>query len=156
MRKKNREITDRSELESIFKKADVCRIAINNEGAPYIVAMNFGYQKENGCLYFHCAGEGLKLDLIRKDNRVGFQLDTDHELIVADKACKFSMNYKSIVGSGKMYIIGDNNEKQAGLDVLMKHYSDQNEFSYDPEVLGNTTVLRLDIEQMTGKKLQKY
>ncbi len=77
MRRKDREITGIGEIEVIISHADICRIALTENNMPYIVAMNFGYSGgEKKRLYFHCATEGRKIDMIRKNSYVCFQMDT--------------------------------------------------------------------------------
>ena len=76
MRRKDREIDNTEEIESIIQDADVCRIAFSDENTSYIVALNFGYKKGNPSkLYFHSARTGRKIDLIKKNNFVCFQMD---------------------------------------------------------------------------------
>ena len=60
MRRKDREITDFNEILAIMEKCDVCRIALNDDGFPYVVPLNFGMDVRDGqvYLYFHCAMEG--------------------------------------------------------------------------------------------------
>jgi uncharacterized protein len=153
MRRKDRAIEDRAGIEAIISKADVCRVAFADENIPYIVTLNFGYSGGDiPCLYFHCASEGRKLELIRKNNYVCFEMDTDHQLYGGEKGCDWGMKFSSVVGYGKIYIVSDHNSRIAALDHLMSHYSDGNRFTYDEKVLMNTTILRLEIEEMTGKR----
>jgi hypothetical protein len=153
MRKSEKEISSLAELESIIEKADVCRLAFADMNTPYIVTMNFGYLKgEPPCLFFHCAPEGRKIDMIKKNNYVCFSMDTDHSLGTGEKACDFTMNYKSITGYGHIYIIDNEENKKEGLDVIMSHYSKQKSFEYRPGTLARTTVLKLEISELTGKK----
>ncbi len=152
MKRKDREVSDAGSIRSIIKKADVCRVAMSNDDIPYIVTLNFGYSEDfPKRLWFHCASEGKKLDMIRKNNLVCFEVDTDHRLYTGEKACDFGMKYRSVVGWGKMEIITDEDEKIEGLNHIMAHYSRRTEFSYRKETLGKTIVLRLDIEEMSGK-----
>lgn len=77
MRRKDREVTDFSEIIEIMKNCDVCRLALNDDGFPYILPLNFG-MAVNGdkiTLYFHSALEGYKVGLIQKDNRASFEMD---------------------------------------------------------------------------------
>jgi nitroimidazol reductase NimA-like FMN-containing flavoprotein (pyridoxamine 5'-phosphate oxidase superfamily) len=153
MRKKEREVTDIAELESIISRSDVCRVAFADKDVPYIVTMNFGYMHgEHGSLYFHCANEGRKLEMIRKNNYVCFELDTDHEIKTGKLACDYGMKYSSIVGFGFVAKVNDNEEKIKGLNYIMEHYAGPGEFSYRTEMLSVTTVLRLDVTEMTGKR----
>ena len=68
MRRSDREIKDFDEIIKVINKCDVCRLAINDGDYPYIVPMNFGLNIEDGkvVLYFHCASEGKKLELLKK------------------------------------------------------------------------------------------
>jgi hypothetical protein len=153
MKRNDREITEIQEIEKIIRKADVCRIAFANDNIPYIVTMNFGYAGGNDrTLFFHCANEGRKLEMIRKNNLVCFEMDTDHNLYTGEKGCDWGMKYKSVVGYGNISIVGDFEIRKAGLDCIMKHYEGDKNYSYDDKVLSGTTILKLDIIEMTGKK----
>jgi hypothetical protein len=83
MRRKDKEISDIALIEDIITKARVCRLALYDNARPYIVPLCFGY-KDN-ILYFHSAPEGKKLSLLRNNNRVCFEFDTDHELVTGEK-----------------------------------------------------------------------
>lgn len=87
MRRSDREIKDFDEIIEVINKCDVCRLAINDGDYPYIVPMNFGLNIEDGkvVLYFHCASEGKKLELLRKNNKVAFEMDCGHEFILMMK-----------------------------------------------------------------------
>ena len=153
MRRKEREISEISEIESIITKSDVCRIAIANDNMPYIVTMNFGYSGgKNPKLFFHCATGGRKIDMMKRNNYICFEMDTDHEIFTGEKGCDWGMNYSSVVGYGKLSIVDGDAEKRAGLDHIMDHYGGSGVYSYDDQVLARTTVLRLDISEMTGKR----
>jgi len=153
MRKKEREITDIAAIESIIQRADVCRIALADGNIPYIVTMNFGYSGgEEKCLYFHCANEGRKTDMIRKNNYVCFEMDTDHNLINGKKACDFTMKYKSVVGYGYISIIDDYEEKIKGLNCIMSHYTGSSSPEYNTETIRKTCVLCLKITEISGKR----
>jgi uncharacterized protein len=139
---------------AILEKADVCRIAFRTIGAPYIVPMNFGFVWEEKIeLFFHCADQGRKLELLSKNNMVGFELDTDHGLLTADKPCNWGMTYKSIIGTGKLMEIIDPAEKKSALDSLMKHYGlTKGNLEYDEMIFNKTKILKLEVHEITGKE----
>jgi len=153
MRRKEREITNIEDIESIISRADVCRVAFAYGNDPYIVTLNFGYSggKEKK-IYFHCASEGKKLEMIRKNNWVCFEMDIDHKLHTGKNACDYGMSYRSVVGWGRILVLTDDEEKKTGLDSIMSHYSQEKSFSYDKSTLDRTILLRLDIIKVTGKK----
>ena len=151
MRRKDREIS-RIEIDDIIKKSDVCRLAFADQNTPYIVTLNYGYEEYPEALFFHCASEGRKLDMLRKNNYVCFEMDIDHELHTGDKGCSCGTKYRSVVGYGRISEIEDHNEKIKGLNCIMKHYSEKTSFDFEPEMVRKTTVLKLEITGMTGKK----
>jgi nitroimidazol reductase NimA-like FMN-containing flavoprotein (pyridoxamine 5'-phosphate oxidase superfamily) len=153
MRRKEKEITDWEIIESIISRADVCRIAFADLNVPYIVTMNFGYDgNDKPVLYFHCAPEGRKIDMIMKNNNVCFEMDTDHELYKGATGCDWGMKYRSVVGYGSIYIVDDEKERERGLDLIMIHYGGGNATDYFPDSLKKTTILRLEILSMTAKQ----
>jgi uncharacterized protein len=153
MRRNEKEITDIIVLEEIIKKSDVCRIAMATMNIPYIVTMNFGYSSTpEPRLYFHCANEGKKLEMIRQNNFVCFEMDTDHEIYTGTNGCDWGMKYKSIVGNGLITIITGREEKITGFTSIMKHYGGARVFTFDESSVEKTIILRLDIKEMTGKK----
>ena len=97
MQRKDKQINDIIAIEDILSRATVCRLGLCDGGRPYVVPLCFGY-KENA-LYFHCAMEGKKLEILRKNENVCFEVDIDHETIKADQACEWGMKYKSVIGS---------------------------------------------------------
>jgi uncharacterized protein len=153
MRRNEREITDILLREEIIAKADVCRVAFADGNVPYVVTMNFGYQGgDNPRLWFHGAGEGRKIDMIKKNRYVCFELDTDHELYKGHKGCDWGMRYKSIVGYGNISIVTDITAKTEGLSFIMKHYAGDNDYTFDESSVSRTTVLMLEITEITAKK----
>ena len=153
MRRKERQIKDIQDIESIISGSDVCRIAFADDYIPYIVTMNFGYYgRDHKCLYFHCATEGRKLEMIRKNNYVCFEMDNGHEIYEGEKGCDWGMKYSSVVGFGKISVLNDRDARIRGLNCIMAHYSDRKDFYYDEKILEKTIILKLDIEEMTGKR----
>lgn len=152
MRRKDRELKEPAEIERIIAKSDVCRIALADNDMPYMVTMNFGYSGgDNACFFFHCAKEGRKLEMIKRNNFVCFELDTDHELYEGEVGCDWGMKFSSVVGYGKITVVENKETRIEALDCIMSHYSGRKMFSYDEKVLENTTILRLEVGEITGK-----
>jgi nitroimidazol reductase NimA-like FMN-containing flavoprotein (pyridoxamine 5'-phosphate oxidase superfamily) len=156
MRRKDREITDFNEIIEIIKKCDVCRLALHDTEYPYIVPLNFGFAVEEGklTLYFHGASEGKKLDLIRKDNRAGFEMDCSHELVADSKTGNVTMTYESVIGFGIISFVEDNDKLKA-LDILMYHYPVEKDFELNLTVLPRMTMFKLSVQGMTAKRNMK-
>ena len=149
MRKKEKEITDPAEIEQIIKQARVCRLGLVDGSEPYVVPVCFGY--ENNAFYFHCAPEGRKLELIKNNNQVCVEIDTDVEITSAEKPCGWSTRYRSVIGVGRAHILNDEADKIRGLTVLMRHFGEKGP-AVSFEKADRTAVVRIDIENITGKK----
>ncbi len=150
-RRADKEIISRAEIEGIIRRSLVCRLALADENRPYIVPLCFGY-KDNS-LYFHSAVQGKKIDIIKKNNRVCFEFDIDYEVIKADKACEWGMQYKSVVGFGQASFLEDSESKRRALDIIMKQYSGESS-AYPEAKLKHTVIIKVDIQHMTGKQAQ--
>ena len=150
MRREEREIRDQAEIQAIMKEALVCRLGFSDEGTPYIVPMNFGLGER--CLYLHCAREGRKLDIIRKNDRVCFEMDLLREIKQSPTACGWGARYESVIGFGRAVLVENLYEKRAALDRIMEHYGGHAPFSYAEETLAKTAIIRIDIESETGKR----
>jgi len=144
---KKRKLDDREQIESILEKALVCRLGMADENRPYVVPMNFGYR--DGVIYCHTGPGGKKMDILRRNPLVCFEVDTDHAFIRGEQACQWSMKFRSVVGYGRAELAETDAEKRAGLDVLMAHYSDRS-YDYPDEKLAITAVIRIVIDRMHG------
>ncbi len=149
MRRKDKAVTETSEVEKILRQGRVCQLAFAAAPVPYIVSLNYGYH--DGTLYFHSAAEGRKLDLIKLNPEVAFTVALDLGLIEGETGCDWSIRFQSVVGSGKITIFTSAEEKRQGLDLLMAHYTPE-KFSYPDNMLQATAVFKLKISEMTVKQ----
>lgn len=149
MRRHEKEIIDTGEIESIIRRSSVCRLALCDDGTPYIVPMCFGY--DGGKLYFHSAAEGLKLDMIRRNPKVCFEFDIDVELVPNENNCSIGMKYRSVIGFGTAMIIKGADEIKTGLEAIVRQYGSEPS-PYPEEIIRKIVVIRIDIESMSGKK----
>ena len=148
MRRSDRAITDRQELESVLREAGVFRMGLCDEGKPYVVPMNYGYR--DGSVFLHSAAEGRKIDILRSNPSVCLEFEKDVELVPAEAACSFSMKYRSVIASGKAVFLEGTEEKSFGLNAIMLQYTGR-EFVFPPQALEKIVVLRVDLEECSGK-----
>ncbi len=151
MRREEREIRDQAQILAVMQEALVCRLGFSDEGTPYVVPMNFGLGEN--CIYVHCAKAGRKLDIIRKNDKVCFEMDLLREIRQGTAACGWGARYESVIGFGRAVLVESPDEKRAALDRIMDHYGAQGPFSYADDILAKTEVIRIAIESVTGKRL---
>ncbi len=148
MRRNDREIKDRKDIDEIIRRCRVCRLALCDNSQPYVVPLNFGY--DGRFLYFHTAPEGRKIDIIKSNNRVGFEFDILHDITVAERACDWGIKYESVVGSGIAEIVETLKAKKEALECIMSQYG-KNTWNFPEEILQKTLILRVSILEISGK-----
>lgn len=151
--KREREVTDMQEIISILDKAKVLHLGLVDGDEPYVVPMNYGYTMEDGkmTVYLHGALQGRKLDIIRVNPKVFFELDCDIVPFEGKTACNYGITYASVMGRGKAVIVEDTEEKIKGLQVLMKTQTGR-DFDITDKMAGIVSVIRIDVSDFTAKK----
>ena len=147
------------EIRDIIEACKVCRLGFCEEGEVYIVPVNFGYDMKGKelTLYIHCAGEGRKIDLIRKNAKVGIEMDCHHELAEGDLACQYSYYYASLIGNGHAKIVEETYKKKEALGKIMEHQTGKifDESEMNPKLVESVTVLKIDLNTYTCKRHSK-
>ena len=153
MRKADREIKNKEEIIDIIKRCDVIRLAFNNGDYPYILPLNFGFEikKDKVIFYLHSALEGTKVEIMKKDNRASFEMDTKHELQYYEEKGYCTMSYESVIGRGRIRILSEE-EKMNALKKLMGHYHESEDTYFNPAAISRTLVYSLEVEEMTAKR----
>jgi uncharacterized protein len=154
VRRKDREVTDVNEIIGMIEKCDVCRLAMIDHDKPYIVPMNFGFRYDDGTiiLFFHCANEGRKIDVLKANPNVCFEMDCSLELIAGSTDCSCSMAYESVIGNGKVEFIEGAEAKTFALTQIMKKYTDRTTFEFDENVLTHLCAFQVVVSDLTGKR----
>jgi nitroimidazol reductase NimA-like FMN-containing flavoprotein (pyridoxamine 5'-phosphate oxidase superfamily) len=150
LRRKDREVTEKSVIDKIINEAEFCRIALSNGNEPYIIPMNFGY-KDN-CVYLHSAKEGKKLDILKINNNVCFQVESQVELVKSENPCEWSTRYYCVIGFGIASIIDDIDEKRRALDIIMEKYTKKPVHEYSENALNKMLAIKVELNSITCKK----
>ncbi|UTC48533.1 pyridoxamine 5'-phosphate oxidase family protein [Treponema vincentii] len=153
MRRTDREVTDNRQIQSIIEQAKVVHIGMIDNDHPYVVPMQYGFVFADGqlTLYVHCAKEGRKLDIIKKNPRVFIELETEAAIISGgDIPCKYGSEYASVMGDGTVVVVEDVAEKIFGLQLLMKTQTGR-DFDISEQMTKSVTVLRIDVPHVTAK-----
>ena len=150
VRRKEREITDPDEMRMVLKATKYVTVALCMDSEPYLVSLSHGYDQTRNCLYFHCAPEGKKLIYAKANPRVWGQALLDFGVT---EECDYS--YTSVHFQGALSLITDLTEKRHAMEVLVRQVSLNPEAKLakiKPEKLDKTTMGRIDITYMSGKK----
>jgi nitroimidazol reductase NimA-like FMN-containing flavoprotein (pyridoxamine 5'-phosphate oxidase superfamily) len=153
MRRRDKEIAGRGDIDAIIRGCEVCRLALAVENEPYIVPVSFGYDGDS--LFFHTAVSGKKIEFLELNNRVCFEFDRNVRLQTdPETACKWTFLYESVVGYGTVSELTDPAEKSRGLDQIMLHYSGK-QWEFNASVFAKTRVWQIRIDSLTGKRAEE-
>ena len=155
MRRKDREITNLDEVIDILEHTDVIRLAMNNGDYPYIVPVNFCYERTTNnqlIFYIHGAKVGTKVELLRQNPLLSFELDTRHQLITNEKACKYSFDYASIIGNGYATFIEEPTAKIAACKIMMNKFAPNKTFTFTEGDVKPIVVIKIEVQAYTAKK----
>ena len=152
MTRREREVTDINKILEILDKSKVVRIGLVDGDEAYVVPMNYGYTYENEklTLYLHGARRGKKIDLMRANPKVFFEMDCDIVPFEGEVACKYGITYSSIMGKGKATILEDPEEKMQALTYLMKTQTGK-DFEFNEKLVSVVAVIRIDVSDFTAK-----
>jgi nitroimidazol reductase NimA-like FMN-containing flavoprotein (pyridoxamine 5'-phosphate oxidase superfamily) len=147
------QITDREKINEIISACDICFVGMNGEnGVPYVIPMNFGFDGVE--IILHSAPEGKHIELLKKDNRVSLTFCSERKLRFqhADVACSYGMESASVICIGAVSFVADDDlpEKERAMNLFMKNYSDR-AFKYSEPALRNVKVWKVSIETVTAK-----
>jgi len=149
MRRKDREITDRAEIDEIIRSTRIMHLALADNNIPFLVPLFYAY--DGTSLYFHSASKGSKIEILKKNNNVCFEISIEQGIIEADSACDFEAKHRTVIGFGKATFVQDDAEKIRVLDQIVSRFTDR-KFEYPKANLACATVIRIDIESLKGKK----
>ncbi|WDV44773.1 pyridoxamine 5'-phosphate oxidase family protein [Clostridiaceae bacterium M8S5] len=149
MRKKGRQVCD-EQIEEILKKGEYGTMAtISENGYPYVVPLNYVYCDNS--IYFHCAKEGHKLEDIKRNNNVSFNVVIDTEILSE----KYTTLYKSVTLFGQAKEIKEvSNKREILVKLLQKYMPDKikDGMKNTEDVINKAlTIIKIDIEHVTGK-----
>lgn len=158
MRRKQCEITDKQEIEEILRRARVGRLAtLGQDGYPYITPVNYVYLGES--VYFHCARQGEKLDNLRNNPKVCFEVDIplaylDTAFDRAMPVCDVGQFYQSVILRGQAEEVEQPAEKVAALNALMASHENVPAFTaitVDTPAVALCTVVAVRVESLSAK-----
>ncbi len=155
IRRKEKEITDTDEMIKILETTQYITIAMCKDNEPYLVTLSYGYDRDRHCIYFHCAKEGKKIDILNSNNVVWGQALLDKGYVQG--ACDHL--YAATQFKGTITFIEDKEEKERALKVMIRALDDNPEKLMAEQIsdksVARVGIGRIDIEYMSGKKAEK-
>ncbi|MDF1540225.1 MAG: pyridoxamine 5'-phosphate oxidase family protein [Candidatus Thorarchaeota archaeon] len=152
IRRKEKVIESTEELQRILLNTKYVTVSMCSENEPYLVTLSHGYDTKENCLYFHCAQEGKKIDILKENNLVWGQVIVDHGY--ADGKCDHL--FETAQFRGHVTFLTDFEEKKHALTVMVNQLepSPANviEEQFKEKSIQKVNIGRIDIDYMSGKR----
>jgi nitroimidazol reductase NimA-like FMN-containing flavoprotein (pyridoxamine 5'-phosphate oxidase superfamily) len=152
IRRKERAVTDPKEIRAVLREAEYVTVAMCADGEPYLATISHGYDEERGCIYFHCAREGKKVEILRANSLVWGQalIDGGYQ---QGKCAHF---YRTTQFRGRVTFIEDLQEKKHALELMIKKLDSDPAMvikeQLTPDSVQKVLIGRIDIDFMSGKR----
>ena len=152
MTRRERQVADINEIIKILDNSKVLHLGLVDGDEPYVVPMNYGYTYENEKLtiWLHCARQGRKLDIMKVNPKVFFEMEYGITPFEGEVACKYGITYSSIMGRGVATIIEDVETKKIALSSLMKTQTGK-DFEFENRMAEVVGVVKIDVLEFTAK-----
>jgi nitroimidazol reductase NimA-like FMN-containing flavoprotein (pyridoxamine 5'-phosphate oxidase superfamily) len=150
MRCAEKEITDSSILDEIMVNSQICRLGLVEYGEAYIVPVNYVFK--DGVIFMHSACEGRKIEILKRNPIVTFEIEYGSETVKGNVPCKWGTKYRSVMGKGTVEIHYDAETKQECFDMLMRKFGADFVPTYDETSFAKAVALKLRVDFCTGKE----
>ena len=149
MRRKDREITDRSEIDALIRSQKLMHLALVDGDRPFLVPVFYAF--DGAALYFHSASAGTKIEILKRNQNVCFEIGDWQGIIESGVACDFEAKHRTVIGFGRAFLVDDEAEKITALDRLVANFTAK-KFEYPKANLNCTRVIRIEIVSVKGKQ----
>ena len=150
MRRKDRQVENREEIDAIIGGSQVCRLALAIDDAPYLVPVSFGY--DGDAIYIHTARKGKKIEYFEANNRVCFEFERTVQLISDDgDACGWTFSFETAIGYGTIGELVSPEQKAYALSQITRQYKGT-QTVFDRRELGKVRAWKISIESVGGKR----
>lgn len=151
LRRKDRAIEDREEMIDVLRKVKHITIAICKDNMPYLVTLSHGYDNKRNAIYFHCAREGKKIEILKSNNVVWGQALIDKGYVYG----KCSHHYVTTQFKGTVKFIDNLEEKRHALITMIRQLDPNPEDIIKDQIteesLESVNIGRIDIKHLSGK-----
>lgn len=155
IRRKERAVTDPKEIRAVLREAKYVTVAMCADDEPYLVTLSYGYDEERGCIYFHCAREGKKVEILRENSLVWGQALVDGGY----QQGRCAHFYRTTQFRGRVTFIEDPSEKEHALRLMINKLDSDPTMvikeQMTPNAVQEVLIGRIDIDFMSGKRAEE-
>jgi len=150
MRRRDRQLESREEIDAIIRGSEVCRLAISVDDEPYLVPLSFGY--DGDAIYIHTARVGKKIDYFEANKRVCFEFERNVQFLLKGDACESTFSFETVIGYGTISELLDPADRSYALNQIVLQYTER-QTTFDRRQMDKVRVWKISIDSMDGKRL---
>jgi len=151
MRRKDRQVESREEIDAIIVGSEVCRLALSVDDAPYLVPLSFGYDGDS--IYIHTTRRGKKIEYFEANNRVCFEFERNVQFVRnMGGACESTFRFETVIGYGTIGELVNPDEKVYALSQISRQYTEAQP-DFDRDAVDKVRTWKISIESVEGKRL---
>lgn len=156
VRRQNRVLDNENRIQELLEISEYGFVSFGmaDNGYAYGLPLSYIYDRESNSLYFHCAPEGQKLDVIKRNDKVSFCVVG----VTKPIANQFTTYYESVIAFGQITATLSDEEKRKCLRLLVKKYSagfEELGDVYIEKSWARTSVFKIVIDHITAKAKYK-
>jgi len=153
IRRSDKEWNDPQEMERVLSAVRIMTVACCLHNQPYLFTVDFAWDPATRELWFHCATEGRKMNILRANPQVCVTVVEDRGYIHGE--CDHA--YRSLIMEGEAHVVTGLSEKRRGLQLLARKHETQPEvvlsrFAGDEEAVRKVGMIRISVETISGKQ----
>jgi nitroimidazol reductase NimA-like FMN-containing flavoprotein (pyridoxamine 5'-phosphate oxidase superfamily) len=150
MRRKDKLVENRADIDSIIAGSEVCRLALSVNDEPYLVPLSFGY--DGDAIYLHTAKKGKKIDYFKANDRVCFEFESNVRYVRdGNDACSATFSFESVIGHGIISEVLDTDGKEYALRQITLHYG-ENVGEFPRDAVRRVRAWKVSIASVSGKR----
>jgi nitroimidazol reductase NimA-like FMN-containing flavoprotein (pyridoxamine 5'-phosphate oxidase superfamily) len=158
-RRKDRILNDDQAIRSFIRNSASGIFGFADNNVPYLNPNLYIYSEEENCIYFHTAGPSNVKEIVIKNPQATFVIYDMGRLLPGPKAIDLSVEYTSVVVSGKVELVTDHEKIMPVFhSYIQKYFPELTEGSFKPFTLEDAlkaTMYRLSIDRITAKQNKK-
>jgi hypothetical protein len=153
LRRSEKALDDSREIEQVLASVRIMTVACCLENVPYLFTVDFAWDQQSRELWFHCATEGRKIEVLQANPRVCVTVIEDRGYL--DGECDHA--FRSLILEGKARVITDLSEKRRALELLARKHERQPEavlarFAGNDEAVRKVGMVRISVDSISGKQ----
>jgi nitroimidazol reductase NimA-like FMN-containing flavoprotein (pyridoxamine 5'-phosphate oxidase superfamily) len=155
LQRRDKMIRSKKEIQQIVRNQKYLTIAMCRSREPYLVSLNYGYDTQDGCFYFHCARAGKKIDFLKANPLVWGQIIDDRGY----RPGQCDHDYRTVQFRGRVSFVRGESAMRRAVNLMIgqlePHPAPIKKSLNRGSPFKNAAIGRIKVQYFSGKKYLK-